>query len=315
MGENMDKLLAGTGRSDITPAPGTPQGGWGAQTHQRGLGSDLPLYATALVLRDETKSVAILDVDAIGFNGEWTERIIDAVAGLTGLPRENIRFSCTHTHSGPNTFRLPVITEGRDMILEYLNTLPLKISGAVWQAQNNLRPVRIGAASGQCDINVNRRMTASDGRVVIGRNYDGPVDRTVRVIRFDDLQEQPVATLVHYACHPTTMAWQCQYATPDYPGMAKKVVEEQIGGTCLFLQGATGNIGPKRGFTGDLGVYRKYGKLLGLEASKLALGIETLPRQEKLVGLQESGATIALFEDNAVEPEVPALKIKKEGKK
>ena len=305
----MDKLLAGTGRSDITPAPGTPQGGWGAQTHQRGLGSDLPLYATALVLRDETKSVAILDVDAIGFDGEWTERIIDAVAGLTGLPRENIRFSCTHTHSGPNTFRLPVITEGRDMILEYLNTLPLKISGAVWQAQNNLRPVRIGAASGQCDINVNRRMTASDGRVVIGRNYDGPVDRTVRVIRFDDLQEQPVATLVHYACHPTTMAWQCQYATPDYPGMAKKLVEEQIGGTCLFLQGATGNIGPKRGFTGDLGVYRKYGKLLGLEASKLALGIETLPRQEKLVGLQESGATIALFEDNTVEPEAPALEV------
>src|SRR6476659_3797752 len=165
MGENMDKLLAGTGRSDITPAPGTPQGGWGAQTHQRGLGSDLPLYATALVLRDETKSVAILDVDAIGFDGEWTERIIDAVAGLTGLPRENIRFSCTHTHSGPNTFRLPVITEGRDMIEEYLNTLPLKISSAVWQAQQNLRPVRIGAGVGACEINANRRLRLPGGRM------------------------------------------------------------------------------------------------------------------------------------------------------
>ena len=306
----MHELLAGTGRSDITPAPGTPQGGWGAQTHQRGLGSDLPLYATALVLGDRTTQVAILDVDAIGFDGEWTVRIIDAVVGLTGIPRENIRFSCTHTHSGPNTFRLPVITEGRDMILEYLDTLPLKISGAVWQAQNNLRPVRIGAASGECDINVNRRMALPDGSVVIGRNHAGTVDKTVRVVRLDDFEEQPVATIVHYACHPTTMAWQCQYATPDYPGMAKNVVEEQIGGTCLFLQGATGNIGPKRGFTGDLGVYRKYGKLLGLEASKLALGIETLPRKEKLVGLQQSGATIALFEDNAVEPEAATLDVR-----
>ena len=89
-----------------------------------GWGADLPLYATALVLRDAVKSVAILDVDAIGFDGEWTTKIIDAVSGLTGLPREHIRFSCTHTHSGPNTFRLPVITEGREMILEYLNTLP-----------------------------------------------------------------------------------------------------------------------------------------------------------------------------------------------
>ena len=48
----MHQLLAGTGRVDITPAPGTPQGGWGAQTHQRGLGADLPFYATALVFRD-----------------------------------------------------------------------------------------------------------------------------------------------------------------------------------------------------------------------------------------------------------------------
>src|SRR6266852_4601306 len=104
----MHELLAGTGRSDITPAPGTPQGGWGAQTHQRGIGADHPFYATALVLKDAHRSVAIIDV----------------VAALSGLPLENIRFSCTHTHSGPNTFRIPVITEGRDMILEYLNGLP-----------------------------------------------------------------------------------------------------------------------------------------------------------------------------------------------
>lgn len=306
----MHELLAGTGRCDITPAPGTPQGGWGAQTHQRGIGADLPLYATALVLRDQQKSVAVIDVDSIGFDPEWTLRILDAVAGLTGIPRDNIRLSCTHTHSGPNTFRLAVITEGRDMILEYLNGLPLQISGAVWQAQANLRPVRVGAAAGDCDINVNRRLKLPDGRVVVGRNRSGPVDRTVRVVRIDDLDEKPLATIVHYACHPTTIAWQSRHATPDYPGMAKQVVEEQIGGTCLFLQSATGNIGPRRGFTGDMSVYRKFGRLLGLEASKLAIGIETLPRQEKLVGLQESGATIALFEDEAVEPEPATLDVR-----
>jgi hypothetical protein len=298
----MHELLAGTGRCDITPAPGTPQGGWGAQTHQRGLGSDLPLYATALVIGD----IAIVDVDSIGFDPEWTQRIIGAITKLTGIRSENIRLSCTHTHSGPNTFRLSVITEGRDMILEYLDTLPLKIGGAVWQAQQNMRPVRIGAGSGSCGINVNRRLPLPAGRVVIGPNPSGPVDHTVRVVRIDGLDEKPVATLVHYACHPTTIAWQSQFNTPDYPGMAKRVVEEQIGGTCLFLQGATGNVGPKRGFTGDMTVYRKIGKMLGLEASKIALGIETLPRQEKLVGLQESGATIALFEYEEA-PSPPAI--------
>ncbi len=306
----MQELLAGTGRSDITPAPGTPQGGWGAQTHQRGLGSDLPLYATALVLKDARQTVAIIDVDAIGFDPEWTGKILDAVASLTGLPLSNIRFSCTHTHSGPNTFRIPVLTEGRDMILEYLHGLPMQISGAVWQAMQKLQPVRVGAAQGECDINMNRRQVLPDGRVIVGRNPGGPVDRAVRVVRIDTLDEQPLATIVHYACHPTTVGWDALVNTPDYPGMAKQVVEEQLGGTCLFLQGATGNIGPRQGFTGDLKVYRRFGRLLGLEASKLALGIDTVPREAKLVGLQESGTTIALFEDVPVPPPPAELSVR-----
>ncbi len=305
----MSYLMAGVGRSDITPAAGTPQGGWGAQTHQRGRGADLPLYATALVISDSNQSMAIIDVDAIGFDTEWTQKIIHAVADLTKLPREHIRFSCTHTHSGPNTFRLSTISEGLDMVLSYMEGLPGRIAGAVWQAHQNLKPVRCAAGVGRCEINVNRRLKLPDGRVVVGKNWDGPVDHTVRVVRFDDLDENPVATIVHYACHPTTIAWQNQYFTPDYPGMTRQVVEQQVGGTCLFLQGATGNITPRTGFTGDLRVYRHLGRLLGLEASKIATGIVTLPRRERLAGVIESGTAIALYEDEAAEPDSPILRV------
>jgi len=307
--EAMNGLMAGVGRCDITPAPGTPQGGWGAQTHQRGLGADLPLLATALVVSGSGESVAIVDVDAIGFDMEWTEKILNAIADLTNLPRKHIRFSCTHTHSGPNTFRLATITEGLDMVLSYLEGLPKQIASAVWQAQQNLKPVRCAAGSGQCAINVNRRLRMPDGQIVVGRNWNGPVDPTVRVVRFDDLNENPLATIVHYACHPTTMAWQCQYATPDYPGVVRQVVEQEVGGICLFLQGATGNITPRRGFTGDLKVYRRLGKLLGLEASKVAIGIETMPRRERLVGVMPSGTAIALYEDEPTEADPPVLRV------
>src|SRR5258708_21760832 len=137
----MHELLAGTGRCDITPAPGTPQGWVGGRSDQGGIGADIPLFATALVLQDPRQSVAIIDVDSIGFDPEWTLRILNAVAGMTGLPRENIRLSCTHTHSGPNTFRLAVITEGRDMIMEYLHALPLKIGGGVGEGAPRDPPV------------------------------------------------------------------------------------------------------------------------------------------------------------------------------
>ncbi len=305
----MDHLLAGVGRCDITPAPGTPQGGWGAQTHQRGLGADMPMCATALVLSDGDQTVAIADVDAIGFDAEWTGKIMDAIAGLTGLTRHAIRFSCTHTHSGPNTFRLGNISEGLDMVLSYLDGLPLRIAGAVWQAQQNLRPVRCAAGSGSCEIGVNRRFHTPDGGMAVGRNWEGPVDPAVRVVRFDLLDETPLATIVHYSCHPTTMAWQTKLFTPDYPGVVRQVVEQQVGGTCLFLQGATGNVTPRRGFTGDARVYRRLGHILGLEASRVALGIETLHKREKFTGVLQSGAAIALYEDEPVESERPALRV------
>jgi hypothetical protein len=52
------------------------------------------------------------------------------------------------------------------------------------------------------------------------------------------------------------------------------------------------------------------GKMLGLESTKLALSAETMPRQERLVGVQESGARIGLYEDEAVEPTAPVLDIR-----
>ena len=187
----MSDLSIGTGRSDITPAPGSPQGIWGAQTHERGVGADLPLYATALAVSDSRQSALIIDVDAIGFNAEWSGKILDAVTAMTGVPRDHIRVASTHTHSGPKTVRLDVVTEGLDMAVQYLEMLPLRIAGAAWQALNNLKPARVAAGSGACAINVNRRLKLPDGRLVVGRNWDGPVDHTVRVVRFDDLDEKP----------------------------------------------------------------------------------------------------------------------------
>lgn len=300
---------AGTGRSDITPPPGTPQGIWGAQTHQRGVGADMPLVATALAVSDGSQTALIVDVDAIGFNAEWAGKILDAVNGLTGVPRDHIRVSASHTHSGPKTQRFEVISEGLEMAQQYLESLPQRIAGAAWQALRNLQPARVAAASGSCTINVNRRLRLPDGRMVVGRNWDGEVDHTVRVVRFDDLAEKPIATIVHYACHPTIMAWENQWFTPDYPGVTRQVVEREVGGICLFLQGAAGSVGPVRGFTGDRNVYRRLGSILGLEAAKVALGIETVRREEKLLGVMESGADIALYCDEPVQAPDPVLRI------
>lgn len=269
----------------------------------------MPFYATALALARESEQFLIIEADAIGFDQEWTGRIIDEIVRLTGLPAARIRFSCSHTHSGPNTFRLANIAEGFDMAMAYLEGLPRRIAGAGWQALQSMQPVRVAAAEGSCRINGKRRVRVPDGRMVVGFDADAPADSTLRVVRLDTLDQRPLATLLHYACHPTTIAWQSRHFTPDYPGMARQVVEHEIGGFCLFLQGAAADLGPRHGFTGDLAVYRTLGRQLGLAASALALPLETLPKRSRFTRVLPSGANIALYDYDSPEPEPPALSV------
>lgn len=195
------------------------------------------------------------------------------------------------------------------MVLSYLQSLPERIAGAAWQAQQNLQPVRFAAGTGACDIGLNRRCVTPEGERVSGRNWDGPVDRTVRVIRLDDLSQKTVAVVVHFACHPTIMAWENKWFTPDYPGMVRHAVEHQVGGKCLFLQGAAGDIGPRAGYTGELEAYRRAGTILGLEAARVATSLDTLPRSHHFQGVLQSGAPIALYEEVAEEPALMKLRV------
>ncbi|HHZ63028.1 MAG TPA: hypothetical protein EYN53_10350 [Dehalococcoidia bacterium] len=114
---------------------------------------------------------------------------------------------------------------------------------------------------------------------------------------FDDVDGNPIATIVNYAMHPTIMAHENQWVTPDFPGTLRSVVEHTVGGMCLFLQGASGNQGSVDGFTGDLRLYRKAGSMLGAEASRVRLNIDPLEREEHLDQILASGADLGIYTD------------------
>ena len=303
------ELLAGVARTDITPPLGVAHTNWGAQTHERAAGVDLPLWATALALSDGETTAVIIEGDMIG--GRNAPRALEAIASLTGLPRSHIRLSYSHTHSGPSAGRWA--GEGADMYQTYLDSMPHRLAGVAWAAIRDLRPARIAAGRGACHISVNRRFQRpEDGVVVVGRNWAGPVDPEVLVVRIDDKQGQPLAAIVNYACHGTTVGPDNDLITPDYPGMVRRVVEQftapplspppcggDVGGaTCLFLQGAAGNVQTTRGLArGGIDEYRRLGTILGLEASRIWWEMELPARQERYLGTLESGAPLAVYAD------------------
>jgi hypothetical protein len=296
----MATLYAAASRTILTPPVGIAHAAWGAQTHSRAAGVDLDLLGTVLVVASDDVVAAFVDVEYCIVEKGLADEIRRAVASLAEIPFEAVRLSYTHTHSGP-MLGPSWLHDGDEMIPSYVASIPDRLAGAAWEARRALRPARIAVAHGACDIGVNRRLRLPNGRVVCGRNWDGYVDREVQVVRVDDLDEQAIATIVNFACHPTIMGPPNQLVTPDYPGVVRRVVEEAVGGKCLFLQGATGNIHAIVDYVGDPAVYRRLGAVLGHEASKLALRMRTLPTRERLVEVWDSGAPLGIYAD---EPDV-----------
>jgi hypothetical protein len=292
-------LAAGTARVDITPPIGIAHAGWGAQTHEGAEGIDMPLTITALVIEsdgntDPAGRIAILDIDTCMLVESYDVRIRNAVTEATGIPAQNQRVSYTHTHSGPIE-GLSWIVQGAEMVEPWFHSMAPASAKAVEEAIGRIVPVRADSGSGHCEININRRPVSHDGTVFTGRNPGGFVDHEVLVTAIDDLDGNPVATLVNYACHPTIMGPDNKLITPDYPGPMRETVESIVGGTCLFLQGAAGNQGPIDGFTGDTSVYKKLGKQLGIEAARVRLTIDPVPREEKLEEILPSGADLGMY--------------------
>jgi len=170
----------------------------------------------------------------------------------------------------------------------------------------------MGSAAGSCEIAVNRRFRRpEDNAVVVGRNRDGAVDHGVQLLRVDSEDGRPIAAVVDYACHPITVGPDNDRITPDYPGATKRVVERATGATCLFLQGAAGNVGPVRGVArGGLGEYRRLGAILGHEASRLWWEIELPARRERYLGTLESGAPHAVYADESLEAPADAGRLR-----
>ena len=291
-------MRAGVGRADITPPVGIPAGGWGNQLHEISEGNDLELWATVLVVEGaDGARAAIADVDLCILDDAQAARARSVVAAAAGLPAERVAVGTTHNHSVPVTLELggAWIRRNRELVAPYVESVFDAIGRAAADAAARLQPVRAGSAQGISPLAVNRRMTAPDGRAAVGLNPDGVSDPTLTVVRLDGDDDRPIATIVHYACHPIVLGPDNRYVTPEYPGIVKRVVEAAHGGHCLFVQGACGDVGPSELFVPELETYRRLGAMLGHEAAGTAYRAGWRAHRQR-VRQGEASAWIASFE-------------------
>ena len=102
------------------------------------------------------------------------------------------------------------------------------------------------------------------------------------MIRVDDPEGQPIATLFSYGCHPVVMGPRAHVTSADFPGAARDVVEGVLGGLSLFVQACGGNINPLGGIGYEIDgsdSRRRVGTMLSGEVLKVATGIRTHVRR------------------------------------
>src|SRR5439155_1096398 len=134
-----------------------------------------------------------------------------------------------------------------------------------------------------------------------GEVPDRAIDRSVGVVRFDDLAGRAIAVTFSYGCHPVLHGPRPRAISSDYPGAARALVERNLapgaGGppVALFLQGCGGDINPRYGIGADEDPSEtkdREGTVLGAEVLRVASEIRTNARRGprgRLSGLEFSG--------------------------
>ena len=296
------RCRAGVSRRDITPPAGIYHRMWGAAMHDRAEGVHKPLLATMVWL--ETMSAAsgpplvIVSLDHCILDGREIEAMREAVARAVGIDASSALVTVSHTHGSGWMSRERSHLPGGDLIGPYLDGLRETVAAMAVEARASVAPATVVYGQGRCALAAHRDFTdPDDGGAVCGFNPSGRADDTLMVARITDASRRTVATVVNYACHPTTLAWDNRLVSPDWVGAMRELVEADTGAPCLFLQGASGDLGPVRGFVGDTRVADRNGRVVGHSA---LAAMESLPppgTEFRYTGPVISGTRIGTWAD------------------
>src|SRR5262245_5905076 len=291
-------LRAGAARVDITPPvdAALPMAGYGGRT-QGFKGIHDRIYVRAIVLDDGTTQAAIVSWESLFVpDTVWTSTS-KRIADESGIRPEFLLLSAVHDHGAPTL----APNEPTPQQVAYRTTVEDAAAEAVRRAKAQLQPARFGIGISRAYVNVNRR-EFSDGRGWwLGYNDEGPSDKTVKVLRFDDLTGKPIAFWINYPVHAVVMGPENYQVTGDIAGATSRFVEQHYlgndrprsdlgmllrlrpeekgtgeGAIALWTSGAAGDKNPVSTTNGeDFTLVDGLGRILGEAVVRAAATIKT----------------------------------------
>ena len=235
-----EQFKVGVAKEVINPCLGTHLYGYPRIRPASAVRDDLNV--SAVVFEKGDLKGAMISADICSVTEEIVDKIRTKICEEVGIPKLNINFSATHTHSGP-----PIKTSGGWGVADvaYIEeTLIPQTVKATKTAYEKLQPAVMGVGTTECKMGMNRRQPTERGGVMLGQNPYGVHDSTMTVLAFKNLEGEGIVNLVHYGCHGTASAATTEI-TRDWIGVVTDGVEIQTNTPTVVFNGAEGDVGPR----------------------------------------------------------------------
>lgn len=272
---------------DITPDTVQPLLGYAARNstgvHDR-------LYHRIAGLDDGTRQFFLVSTDICLVSPAFYEETAAELERATGVGRMQFWWSFSHTHSAPEVggpglaraFLPDRYNHKHDeaYAARVRNTL---IEG-VREARAKLAPARLSMGTGMAMANINRRAKDVDGKIKLGLNPYGVVDRQIGLIRVERMTGELVTVVYNYAIHGTALGGLNTLISGDAPGVVSAYLEQKLGVPVLFANGAAGNIAPLYSVASDFrqAHITEFNVLLG---DRVLGALERMPKAVSAVSL------------------------------
>lgn len=216
----------GFSKKDITPKERVYMAGYGRKEKSKGVLD--PIEINAFALNDGIKDIVFCLIDGIIMEDSVIKPVKNALYKEFLLNEDQIVIGCIHTHSAPAYFKL--YFEDTKVELSLRLQLIRQTIGTIKEALSSMQEA-------SCTID---RCTIEGlyGNRNIMNDYSNK-----NIYSFNFIHEdQPIATIMQMACHPTILDGSNYLLSADLLGWVRKKVQKTNKVPVMIMNGCTGDV-------------------------------------------------------------------------
>ena len=206
-----------------------------------------PLFSSAMYFAAGNTAVLFIANDVVLIPREMVRRVRERLSAVTMIPPSQILISATHTHSGPATCLYladEIDTAIPPLDAEYLAELEAGMVAAGLAAYAARESAEVGVS-----------VVSVEGLGTHRHDSAGPCESRVPVLVARSVKlKRPIGIMLVCAMHPTVLHEDSTFVSGDFPGLARRYLQQKvIDKSCPVLHhtGPCGNLSPRHVLNGN----------------------------------------------------------------